>query len=301
MSDQADELRQLVQVCDVVEPRSLTLPSLIVVAGGKGGVGTTTIATNLAAMLATLGESTMLVDADLQRADATMLCQLQPQRSLTDVLTDRAHAADVLQQHETGMHVLPAAWAPDYPIEMTATIRHRLMAVLSELDRRASFVIVDAGNQRTPLTSQLWQAAAQVVVVTTPDDVAVMDTYATIKTLAEPSTRTRISTLINRADDAFVADEIQQRLETSVRRFLGLTLDSAGVVDRCEMLEHQRRTGWLGGKLPEGEVKSFFQRLAMAHQVLRYPSPPAGLHMEHELAVASSREEPSEDWEFATP
>lgn len=269
VNDQADELRELVRATDVVDPRPPTLRSLIVVAGGKGGVGTTTIAANLAAMLATLDESTILVDADFQRADATMLCHLTPQRSLIDVLSDRASVQDVLQRHETGLRVLPAAWAPDNPIDVTATLRHRLMKLLTDLDRQATFVVVDAGSQRTAWTSQLWQAASQILLVTTADDVAVMDTYATIKTLAEPSSPTRISTLINFAVDPFAAEEIQRRLENSVRRFLSITLDSAASMIPSRLLEHQQRTGWLGGGLPKSDVKSFFHRLAMTQQIAR--------------------------------
>jgi len=267
--DQADELRQLVRSCGLEEPQLPTLPSLIVVAGGKGGVGTTAIAANLAAMLASMNESTILVDADMQRADATTLCRLKPLRSLADVLADRASVDDVMLLHETGLRVVPAAWAPNQPVEATATLRHRLMKVLGQLDRRADYVVVDAGNQRSSLTAQLWQAAAQVVLVTTPDDVAVMDTYAMIKSLTEPAAQTQISTMVNCADDIFAAEDIQNRLEISARRFLGIALDSAGAVIRTPLLEHQGRTGWLGGRLPDSEIKSFFQRLAMTQQFLR--------------------------------
>ena len=46
-------------------------PRKIVVSAGKGGVGTTTVAVNLAVSLARLGCRTVLVDADLSGADAT--------------------------------------------------------------------------------------------------------------------------------------------------------------------------------------------------------------------------------------
>src|SRR5580698_267253 len=77
MSDQANELRQLVLRAALHSPSAEQPPKLIVVTSGKGGVGTTTIAVNLAIALARDGRRTVLVDADLEQADAGRLCHLE--------------------------------------------------------------------------------------------------------------------------------------------------------------------------------------------------------------------------------
>ena len=128
MRDQADELRELVRrrIADdtawhASNERSLAAnagerrPSRlrkIVVSAGKGGVGTTTFAVNLAVSLGRLGCRTVLVDADLSGADATWLCGLQPLESLADVLSGRRTLDEVLQPGPGGIQVAPGVWSP---------------------------------------------------------------------------------------------------------------------------------------------------------------------------------------------
>ncbi|REK23354.1 MAG: hypothetical protein DWQ42_15435 [Planctomycetota bacterium] len=275
MNDQATQLRAIMQTsaADAGEQHEVCggapLAGLIVVAGAKGGVGTTTVAANLAAMLVSLGESAVLVDADFAQADATELCHIVPQRTLTDVLADRADPFDVLQRHETGLRILPAAWAPQQPLEPSATMRQRLAATLAQLARRARFTIVDAGSAGTKLTQQLCLRAALTLLITTCDDASVTNAYSSLKLLAPRNGAGRLATLANLVDDYAAADAVQDRLETAARRFLGATVESAGHLIRCPIMEHQRRTGWLGAALPTCEAKSFFHRLAMTEQLHR--------------------------------
>ena len=75
MHDQADELRELVRRAALENSWvSTAVPRLIVVSGGKGGVGTTTVAVNLAVALAAQGHRTVLVDANLNRGGVGRLC-----------------------------------------------------------------------------------------------------------------------------------------------------------------------------------------------------------------------------------
>ena len=101
MSDQADGLRQLVQARSgggttalaepppPVEPRTIGRPTRtrsLVLTSGKGGVGTSNLALNLAIALGELGQRVVLVDADLGLANIDLLCGLAPASDLGDVL-----------------------------------------------------------------------------------------------------------------------------------------------------------------------------------------------------------------------
>ena len=59
-------------------------PALLAVAGGKGGVGTTTVALGLARALARTGKRIMLVDADARGGDAAMLCGIEERSTLAN-------------------------------------------------------------------------------------------------------------------------------------------------------------------------------------------------------------------------
>ena len=79
----------------------------MVVAGGKGGVGTTTIAVNLALALGRSGLRTLLVDAD-SGGDAALLCRVEPRCTLADVLAGRRAVPRRSNRGPAGMQVLPA-------------------------------------------------------------------------------------------------------------------------------------------------------------------------------------------------
>ena len=90
--------------------------------------------------------------------------------------------------------------------------------------------MIDAGSRPDPLARQLWQAADRVLLVTTVETAAIMDAYASIKLLNDPTRSASIALLVNRSPQESMADEAQQRLAQACRRFLGLPLRSVGHV-----------------------------------------------------------------------
>ena len=96
MLDQASELRQLVMHAAVDDaPPGDGAPRLVALAGGKGGVGTTTVATNIAAALARQGQRVVLVDADLQRGDVAAATEASIDR-FARRLSLQVHGPEVL-------------------------------------------------------------------------------------------------------------------------------------------------------------------------------------------------------------
>ena len=172
MYDQANELRQLVrqQVPRRLGDSAGARPRLVVVAGGKGGVGTTTVAVNLAVALARAGRRTVLVDADPDGGDVAMLCGLDERHTLADVLAGAANRRRGAPAGPGGLQVLPGAWAL---ASEPANARRRRRAA----DRRSSRASatgptswsIDAGNGRSRLARRFWQAADLVLLVTTPE------------------------------------------------------------------------------------------------------------------------------------
>lgn len=260
MPDQADMLRQLARAA-CAEGATAERLKLLLVVSAKGGVGTTTVAVQLATALAEMGRGSVLVDADLGRADATSLLGLSARAGLEELLQGHCGIEAVLTTTADGMQVLPAAWAPSAPCQPTASAARRLVAELRHVPAASGWIVADGGSSRSPLSDHLWQSAARVLMVTTPDDVAVMDTYARIKTLTAGGATTPIGILINRAAQSSLAWDVQARLEQSCRRFLGLTIDSCG---QLPLLNALTSTEAHGAVLPSREpaVKREFVRLA---------------------------------------
>lgn len=229
MLDQANHLRRLARRCASQEASVVgRRPHLIVVASGKGGVGTTTIAVNLAVAMAGHRLRTVLVDADLQGGDAAILCGLDPKYSLADVLDDRRTIHEVLQPGPRAIRVAPGDWRVQRPSDCRAAAGKCLMGELEGLAGDADLLLLDGGTSPDRATQPTWQAADLILVLTTPETSSVINSFALIKMLAEGNPAVQIHLLVNLASRAEVAHDVQRRLAEACRRFLGIHLTSAG-------------------------------------------------------------------------
>jgi flagellar biosynthesis protein FlhG len=234
MPDQATDLRALVRNVATAHDHGYMAPAVaarprrIVVFGGKGGVGTTTIAVNLAVALAQQAQRSLLCDA--AGGDVALQCRLEPRHTLADALAGTRTLAQVLQPGPAGVQIVPGAQELVRWHETAEHAWNRLLAQLPSLAPRPEVVIIDAGSRPDPLARELWQAADRVLLVTSVETAAIMDAYASIKLLTDPARATSIALVVNRAPRASLADEAQQRLAHACRRFLGLPLRSVGAM-----------------------------------------------------------------------
>lgn len=237
MHDQADELRQRMREWAAAGTLAGPEAPLVVVSGGKGGVGTTTVAANLAVVLARHGRRAVFVDADLDHGGNAPLAGHGQRGSVADVLAGRRTVHEVLERGPSGVQVLAGAWASGEVSDPSPAAQDRFVLELKRLAPHAEVVVVDAGSGRTHFARRLWQAAAAIVVVTTTDSPSVMNAYAAIKTLAAADAPPEVHTLVNLADELAVSDDVHARIATACRRFLGVRAIAAGYVPAVTIAE----------------------------------------------------------------
>jgi len=231
MTDQANRLRELMRSrTGKLRPASDAAPRLLVIAGGKGGVGTTTIAVNLSIALAQDGRRTLLVDADSHRAGVAAQCGFSDGYCLSDVLSGSRTLHEAIHRGPAGIQVLPGRWAGAAETDASPRAAERLLGELKGLGQHCDVVLLDVGAAVSAAARSLWRAADEVVIVTSPDNVAVMDAYAAVKTLLDTSDRVRVATLINHAIDTLACHEIHDRLRRACRRFLGIDVHPLGAI-----------------------------------------------------------------------
>ena len=226
MPDQAAELRKLMLSAPHESlAGSGAPPRLIVLSGARNGVGTTTIAVNLAVALADQGARVVLVDADMQRADIARLCGIADSKGVAEVLGARRDIHEVLMRGPAGIQVAPGA-ANGY----SEKSQYRLLRQLKSLGRHAEWVLLDAGRGSPEVARRFWQAADDVLLIATPDSATVMDAYASFKSLLVDSVQSRLRLVVNQATDAVEAQDVHLRIDQSCRRFLGREVRLAGHV-----------------------------------------------------------------------
>jgi septum site-determining protein MinD len=179
------------------------------VASGKGGVGKTTAATNVAATLEEDGYDVVVVDADLGMANLATMVNVESDVTIHEVLAGDATVSDALTDAGNGVTVIPG----DQTLEAFADADPaRLKTVTRTLRNTYDIVIVDTGAGISHETTVPLGLADGVVLVTTPDDVAVGDTVKTAE-LTDRVGGDVLGAVVNRAQAETDAEGIAGRLE----------------------------------------------------------------------------------------
>jgi pilus assembly protein CpaE len=142
---------------------------VIAVFGGKGGVGRSVIALNLAIMLRQLTqERVALIDADLQAGDAHVLLNINTPSSIDDLREALSLDAEIIHHsmttHETGLMVLRAPLHPESAERYTEDEMKRIMVDLRE---NFDYLVVDLSTAYSEVNLMILEMADQIVLVTT--------------------------------------------------------------------------------------------------------------------------------------
>lgn len=208
-------------------PRART----IVVASGKGGVGKSNLAANLAVALGERGARVLLVDGDLAQANLDLLLGLHPRFDLQHVLSGQKTMDEIVVNGPENVRLVPAASGVEELADLDDFRRELLLRGLSTLDADADIVLIDTASGITRQTTEFCRAAHEVLVVTTPEMPAFSDAYALVKLLQKQGGLARSPRLVvNMANGAEEAEDTAHRLRLVARRFLRIELDCLGVV-----------------------------------------------------------------------
>lgn len=235
MTDQATELRNLIRAGEQPGHGGQSAAQVLVFSGGKSGVGTTTLATNMAVAFAQDGHRVVLVDADLLNGGVCRLCGIASPSVITEAVGDETSPKALLREGPAGIQVLAGVSSMRPLNELSGSVESRFVAKLRQLDGQFDYVVVDSGNGVRSLTRSLWKLADHVLLITSPDAVALIDSYLAIKALRDCRAATRVSAVVNQSSSVMAADAYT-RLQAACDRFLGETLVYGGNVPLDTML-----------------------------------------------------------------
>jgi pilus assembly protein CpaE len=179
----------------VISPDGLTLARArrtVAVYSPKGGVGTTTVATNVAiAAVANRPDKVVLVDFALQFGGVATLLDLDPKQTIADAIRDESPLSEpellrtYAVRHESGLHVLAAPAAPELATSIT---KDHVKQVLSTLLDGYDMVVIDAGSTLDERVLTIFEAAEAVLLTVTPEIGALKAMHALLEYLAEAGT-----------------------------------------------------------------------------------------------------------------
>jgi len=200
---------------------SAALP-LVVVSGARVGVGATTVALNLAAVLADRAGRVLLVDGAQQRNDAgdAPVSHGKVAYSLGDMLAGKCSAREAILDGPAGIQMLVNRWDARTTPDFSRRAQQRLVEELESLVGDVDYIVLDAGPGQSSWAQRLWQRARVVALVTTPDDDAVLDAYASLKLAFADGSQMTCRLVVNQAESDAAAASTHRRIHNSCQRFL---------------------------------------------------------------------------------
>ncbi|MEW8976780.1 MAG: MinD/ParA family protein [Symbiobacterium sp.] len=233
MIDQASRLRELAaayrrQVTGQVGRRF----QVIAVTSGKGGVGKTNLAVNLALVLRQSGREVLLMDVDLGLANADILLGTVPPYHLGHFLRGEVDLPQVIHRTATGLKLIAGGSGLVELGNLSAGQLQPVLRALERLQDEADYLVLDTGAGLGDAVLEFALAADQVLVVTTPEPTAMADAYTIIKALVARDPRVKIRLAVNQAERLEDAERAADRIVTTARNFLGAEVRHVGTIPR---------------------------------------------------------------------
>lgn len=273
MSDQANVLRGLMEQRRTLSPSSSTIDDdaeaighsfahTIAVTSGKGGVGKSNIALNLAIGLSNLHSSVCLIDASGGLGNIDLLCGLNGYWNLSHVITGARKLSEVVLDGPSGISVIPGASGLIDAADCPPEARFDVLNQLEEIERQHDHIIIDTGTGSHRSIRNFVTHADISLVVTTPETTSIANAYATIKELSAGNMR-HLEIVVNQAESAKQAYAITERVQQTAQTFLHADIGSATYVplDRNVQRAVSRRQPFLE-EIPHCPASKAVQQLA---------------------------------------
>lgn len=227
--------RAEVQNNSTAEPRC-GVPLTLAVTGGKGGVGKTQVALNLALVLARQGYRTLLLDGDIELANVNVMLGLYPGVTLEHVVLGERTLDEAVVPVTENLDLLPGASGVPNCLELRDSHRDAFLQELMQLEQQYDRVIIDTAAGLSSTSLHMVAASHLTAVVLTPDPTSLTDAFSLLKVLERKGYRRTPSVIVNMARGATQAQAIYRRFSAAVSRYIGMQTHYLGAIWRDETI-----------------------------------------------------------------
>ena len=222
MPNQAKKLEELVATNTSSAQKKSKKTRFVAITSGKGGVGKSTISSNLAYTLSQSGLNVGIFDADIGLANLDVMFNVKIKKNILHVLKGEATVSDILIPITRNLILIPGESGDEILKYSDMALFERFMEEAQVLDK-LDVMIIDTGAGIGEHIQMFLNAADDVVVVTVPDPAAITDAYATIKTIA--TLRNDISMILNQVRNTKEAEAVFGKIKKVALANIGPKLE----------------------------------------------------------------------------
>ncbi|PIS10053.1 MAG: flagellar biosynthesis switch protein [Bdellovibrio sp. CG10_big_fil_rev_8_21_14_0_10_47_8] len=202
----------------------------ICITSGKGGVGKTTVVSNMAYALALRGKRVLIFDGDLGMANVDIMFGVKPDGNILDVLHGEKEIDQVLVPLAPNIALIPGGSGVVELSRLNAFERRSLLDAVSTLDYHYDYLLIDTAPGIADNVLYLNSASQVSSVIITPDPSSLADSYALIKVLHQEYKENNFSIICNQVRDETEGLQLFNRFNDVVNRFLSIGLDYWGAL-----------------------------------------------------------------------
>ncbi len=212
------------------------LATVLAVTSGKGGVGKTNIAANMALCLAAQNKRVLLLDADLSLGNLDLVMGIRSPYNISHVLSGHKRIDEITQCGPHGLRIICGASGLDRLTNLSDGEQHLLINHLCRLQSESDVIVIDTAAGISSSVLSFCLAADHVLVVTTPEATAIADAYGMIKVLTRKHYQGPISVVVNMAHNIAEGKQTYQRIAAVAQKFLQSHVYYAGTLLKDERL-----------------------------------------------------------------
>jgi flagellar biosynthesis protein FlhG len=237
-------------------------PRLYAIASGKGGVGKSVIAFNLAHYLART-HRVLLIDGDFQMGNQHLLANIVPEHGWQGVCSRRVNWSEAIRPVMDNLDLLASSGGQSDELLPDMKCLAESLGSLRKWASAYDYVIIDTASGILPHTNLILNAVDEVVLVATPELTSISDCYALYKILISNNEHLVVSLLVNREDRKEEVDYVYQKFIAITVQFLGHSPSFFGFVGDDEVLvDSVARQQGVAEIAPESKISKHFTSLA---------------------------------------